>query len=164
MTNRVQKEIIYHLARANTYAAREIVKSLEKQEDKEEARRIFAAVGIKLENENYKKGEQKTMKTKNGKITLDVIYNTIDGAPAKNEFHSCFEIIYHDKKTGKKYSPAIFTDFEEAFVFYMEMGEPSSYAESDEVFYYTPHGDKVNITPILYILDDIAISPKYMRQ
>lgn len=54
MTNRIQKIIIYHLSRANVYAAREIVKSLEKQEDKQEARRIFAAVGIKLE-EDFKK-------------------------------------------------------------------------------------------------------------
>ena len=49
MTNRVQKASIYHVARANTDAAREIGKSLEKQEDKEEARRIFAAVGIEYE-------------------------------------------------------------------------------------------------------------------
>ena len=49
MTNRVQKVIIYHLARANIYAAREILKQLEKEEDKEEARRIFAAVGIEYE-------------------------------------------------------------------------------------------------------------------
>lgn len=49
MTNRVQKAIIYHLARANIYAAREIIKQLEKEEDKEEARRIFAAVGIEYE-------------------------------------------------------------------------------------------------------------------
>lgn len=60
MTNRVQKAIIFHLARANTYAAREIVKSLEKQEDKEEARRIFAAVGIPVEGATYKNEHYKT--------------------------------------------------------------------------------------------------------
>lgn len=49
MTNRVMKVIIYHLARANIYAAREILNRLESEEDKEEARRIFAAVGIEYE-------------------------------------------------------------------------------------------------------------------
>lgn len=51
MGNRVMKTIIDHLARANLYAAREAIKQLEQQEDKEEARRIFAAVGIKLHEE-----------------------------------------------------------------------------------------------------------------
>ena len=40
-----RKTIIKHLARANEYAAREALKELD-GEEREQARRIFAAVGI----------------------------------------------------------------------------------------------------------------------
>lgn len=46
MTNKTRKNIIKYLANAPAIAAREVLQTLDTEEERDEARRIFSAVGI----------------------------------------------------------------------------------------------------------------------